>query len=118
MYFVLHFCVERWHIGLVSYIDISDRAFQVGGWEAGKLPVRPTTFAYSRARACCTCSMCGTGGLCFKYFFYLRYPSSFSNASSFGRRLKRTEILSFGRCDPTVVVSYYRRCVAKYLLTV
>ena len=26
------------------------------------------TFAYSRARACCACSRCGTGGLYFIYF--------------------------------------------------
>ena len=31
MYFVLHFCVEKWHIGLVSYIDISDTGIS-GGW--------------------------------------------------------------------------------------
>ena len=34
---------------------------------AGQLPVpgRPTTLAFSRARACCACSRCRTGGLFF-----------------------------------------------------
>ena len=28
----------------------------------------PATFAYSRTKACCACSRCGTGGLYFLYF--------------------------------------------------
>ena len=32
------------------------------------MPGRPSTFAYSRARACCASSRCGTGGLYFLYF--------------------------------------------------
>ena len=45
---------------------------------AGLLPVpgRPATFAYTRARACCACSRCGTGGL---YFFFIFHLSSLSN---------------------------------------
>ena len=29
---------------------------------------RPTTLAYGRAGACCACSRCGMGGLCFIFF--------------------------------------------------
>ena len=48
--------------------------------------------AYSRARACCACSWCGTGEL---YCFYIFHISSLSNALSFGRRLNMNEILWF-----------------------
>ena len=80
MYFVLHFCVGRWHIGLVSYIDISD-TFQVGGWEAGKLPVQvhPTTFHIVRQgpavlAACAERVGCFLCFFFFCFFFHLRYP--------------------------------------------
>ena len=65
---------------------------------AGYLPVpgRPVTFAYSRARACCACSRCGTGGL----YFYIFHLSSLSNVLSFGRRLNMTEILWFQLLNP------------------
>ena len=33
------------------------------------VPGRPATFAYSRTRACCACSRCGTGGLYFSSIF-------------------------------------------------
>ena len=60
-----------------------------------KLPVpgRPSTFAYSGARACCACSRCGTGGLFLFIYFHL---SSLSDVLSFGRRLNMTEICGFG----------------------
>ena len=60
------------------------------------VPGRPATFAYSRARACCACSRCGTGGL---YLFY--FSSIFpSNVLSFGRQLNMTEILWFRLLKP------------------
>ena len=61
---------------------------------AGSLPLlgHPTALAYSRARACCSCSRCGMGGLFSCFFSSLSYLS-FSNASSVGRRLDITEIL-------------------------
>ena len=67
---------------------------------AGKLPVpgHPATFAYSRARACCACSRCGTGGL---YFFFIFHLSSLSNVLSFGRLLNMTEILLFRLLNPS-----------------
>ena len=44
------------------------------------------------------------------YFFNLVYIlSSFSNASSLGRRLDILKYCGLGRYNPTVVVSYYRR---------
>ena len=43
------------------------------GEGAGKLPVlgRPAAFAYSRARTCCACSRCRTGGLYFFFIFFI-----------------------------------------------
>ena len=61
--------------------------------------------AYSRARACCACSRCGTGEL---YCFYIFHLSSLSNVLSFGRRLNMNEILWFRQLNPKVVVSYCR----------
>ena len=48
VYFVLHFCVGT--LDWFRTLTFRTRAFQVGGWETGKLPVQvhPTTFAYSR----------------------------------------------------------------------
>ena len=37
------------------------------------MPGRPATFAYSRARACCACNRCGTGGL-YLFFFSSIFP--------------------------------------------
>ena len=80
---------------------------------AGQLPVpgRPTTLEYGRAGACCACSRCGPGGLflAFFFFFFLCILSSFSNASSIGRRLDILKYGGLGRYNPAVVVSYYRR---------
>ena len=61
------------------------------------MPGRPATFAYSRARAGCACSRCGTGGL---YYFNVFHLSSLSNVLSFGRRLNMTEILWFQLLNP------------------
>ena len=54
-FFFFNFC---WVVGLSS--------------GAGQLPVpgRLATFEYSRARACCACSRCGTGGLYFLSIFH------------------------------------------------
>ena len=60
-------------------------------------PGCPATFVYSRARACCACSRCGTGGLYIYFFFHL---FSISNVLSFGRRLKMTGILLFRLLNP------------------
>ena len=38
------------------------------------VPWRPATLAYSRARACCACSRCGTGGLYFFFIFFICFP--------------------------------------------
>ena len=83
---------------------------------AGQLPVpgRPTTLEYGRAGACCACSRCGTGGLFLVVFFFFFFVissilSSFSNASSVGRRLDIQKYCGLGRSNPAVVVSYYRR---------
>ena len=60
--------------------------------------------------ACYACSRCGTGGLFFIYvFFNSSILSSFSNASSVGRRLNILKYCGLGRYNPAVVLSYYRR---------
>ena len=53
------------------------------------MPGRPTPLAYGRAGACCACSRCGTGRLflLMLFFFISSILSSFSYASSLGRRL-------------------------------
>ena len=80
---------------------------------AGYFPVpgRSSTLAYGRAGACCACSRCGKGGPCFFFFFFLisSILSSFSYASSVGRRLDTLKYCGLGRSNPAVVVSYYRR---------
>ena len=43
------------------------------------------------------------------FFFNLVYLSSFSNASSVGRRLDILKYCGLGRSNPAVVVNYYRR---------
>ena len=53
------------------------------------MPGRPTTLAYGKAGACCA------DGL-----------SSFSNASSVGRRLDILKYCGLGHYNPVVVVSY------------
>ena len=58
--------------------------------------------------ACYACSRCGTGGLFF-IFFISFVLSSFSKASSVGRRLDILKYCGLGRYNPSVVVSYYRR---------
>ena len=68
-------------------------------------PGHPITLPYSRTGACCACSRCGAGGLFFLFFF----SSSFSDASSLGRRLGILKYCDLGRCYPMLVVSYYRR---------
>ena len=76
------------------------------------MPGRPTTLAYGMAGTCCACSRCGMGGLCvLLLFFFLILPilSSFSNASSVGRRLDILKYCGLGRSNPAVVVGYYRR---------
>ena len=53
---------------------------------------------------------------CFCVFFSVSsILSSFSNASSLGRRLDILKYCGLGRYNPTVVVSYY--VLAKYWLT-
>ena len=42
-----------------------------------KLPGHSTALAYSRARACCTCSRCGMGGLFFFCVFFFSSILSF-----------------------------------------
>ena len=47
---------------------------------------------------------------CFFFFFFISsILSSFSNASSLGRRLDILKNCGLGRYNPTVVVSHYRR---------
>ena len=74
------------------------------------MPGRPTTLAYGRAGPAVLAAGAGRVG-CFFYFFLfpLAYLSSFSNASSFGRRLDILKYCGLGRFNPTVVVSYYWR---------
>ena len=62
---------------------------------------RPTTLAYGRARACCPCSRCWTGGLFFYIFFISSILSSFSNASSVGRLLDILKYCGLGRYSPS-----------------
>ena len=81
------------------------------------MPGRPTTLAYGRAGSCCACSRCGTCGLFLLVCFISSILSSFSNASSLGRRL---DILKYqhglGLYNTTVVVSYYEGVLAKVLV--
>ena len=61
-----------WFYYRVRQNDKQFRACVVGLCDGtGKLPEsgRPAAFAYSRTRACCACSRCGTDGL----YLYLRY---------------------------------------------
>ena len=51
----------------------------------------------------------GQVGCFFIYFFNSSILSSFSNASSVGRRLDILKYCGLGRYNPAVVVSYYRR---------
>ena len=73
------------------------------------MPGRPTNLAYGRAGACCACSRCGMDGLCFIFFLISSILSSFSNASSVGRRLDILKYCGLGRFNLAVVVSCYRR---------
>ena len=60
---------------------------------------RPTSLAYGKAGACCACSRCGTGGL-FLFVvvvFISSILSSFSNASSLGRRMDILKYCGLGR---------------------
>ena len=43
------------------------------------------------------------------FCIFLSILASFSNASSVGRRLDVLKYCGLGRCNPAVVVSYYRR---------
>ena len=76
-------------------LQFLDLLICLGGWAGRWCWVassagRSATFAYSRARACCACSRCGTGGL----YIYVFHLSSISNVLSFfGRWLNMTEIL-------------------------
>ena len=54
---------------------------------------------------------------CIFIFFISSILSSFSNASSLGRRLDLLKYCGLGHYNPTVVVSYYRSMLAKYWLT-
>ena len=71
------------------------------------------TLAYSRAGACCACSRCRKGWAVFLFFvvffFISSILSSFSNASSLGRRLDILKCCGIGRYNPRIVVSYYQR---------
>ena len=49
----------------------------------------------------------------FLFFFISSILSSFSNASSVGRRLDILKYCGLCRYNPAVVVSYYRRCARK-----
>ena len=55
---------------------------------------------------------------CFFFVFFFISPilSSFSNASSLGRRLDILKYCGLGRYNPTVVVSYYRRRAREVLV--
>ena len=96
------------------------------------------------AGACCACRRCGTGGLffvclfvfCFLFLFFCFFGvffflvcffflggevissilSSFSDASSLGRRLDILKYCGLRRYNPTVVVSYYRRRARQVLV--
>ena len=92
----------------------SDLNWVVGSGDgAGQLPVpgRPVTLAYGRTGACFACSRFGTGGL-FNCFIS-SILSSFSNASSLGRRLDILIYCGLGRYNPTVVVRYYQAPVVR-----
>ena len=68
------------------------------------------TLAYGRSGVCCDCSRCGTGGLFFVVVVFISsIRSSFSNASSVGRRVGILKYCGLGRYYPAVAVSYYRR---------
>ena len=67
------------------------------------VPGSPTTLAYGRAWG-------RIGGLCFIIFLISSILSSFSNASSVGRRLDILKYCGLGCYNTAVVVSYYRRC--------
>ena len=69
--------------------------------------MRPTTLAHGRAGACCACSRFGTGGLFFRFVFTSSILSSFSNASSVGRRLDILKYCGLGRYNRAVVVSHF-----------
>ena len=71
------------------------------------MPGRPTTLAYSRAGACSACSRCGM--VFYLFFLISSILSSFSYASSVGRRLDILKYCGLGHSNPAVVVSYYRR---------
>ena len=53
---------------------------------------------------------------CFFIFFITSILSSFSNASSLGRRLDIQKYCGLGRYNPTAVVSYYRWRACKVLV--
>ena len=76
------------------------------------VPMRPATLACGRAGACCACSRCWMGGLIL-FFFILSVLSSFSNASSLGRRLDILKYCGLDLYYPSVVFSYYGDVLAK-----
>ena len=79
---------------------------------AGYLPPpgRPTTstLAYGKAGAAVLATGVGRVGYVL-YFSILSIISSFSNASSVGRRLDILKYCGLSRYNPAVLVSYYRR---------
>ena len=72
---------ESYVLQIVSMKQLSDLGLSGGSILLGKLPVpvRPTYFDKSRARAYCACSRCGLG--LFGHFFLLSIISLFLSSS-------------------------------------
>ena len=66
---------------------------------------RPATFAYSRERACCACSRCGTSGL---YFFICFIYLPFLLSCLWETAEHDWNIVVSAVKTPTVIVSYFR----------
>ena len=64
----------------------------------------PAVLAAGAGRVGCFCFH-----LIYPFFFISSILSSFSNASSLGKRLEELKYCGLGRYNPTIVVSYYRR---------
>ena len=76
------------------------------------MPGRPTTLVYGRSGACFAgAARVGYVFLLLLFCFFLisSVLASFSNASCVGKRLDILKYCGLGRCNPAVVVSYYRR---------
>ena len=75
------------------------------------MPGHPVTFAYSRVRACCACSRCGTGGLYIFFFFSSKglLGQQLNKARDVDLRLKQS-FISYSVCgnDESILFSRAR----------